>query len=845
MKKMKKLASIGLVLTMTVGLLAGCSGGGSNNGGSADASGGKGRYVEENWGNPFSSGEDDYTYIQSIAEMADGTLRAVVSDDSDRGFSLKDSKDGGKTWSDADTDLSALDKLQLTSSDDSEDGSGTYGYIGNVSLDSEGDIAFVYSLNKYSTEGKTSVNDTTETYYLLSKDGKLSEIKADIPGVNKTQHYEYDMSDDGDEAKAGEEKTEAETEDDGVVISDGSDSSDSDDNYSNGIQSFKLKDADNLYVSDYNGAVYHVTTGDGKIAASFDDFDWVNGMYLCGDKLLLDDYQKVIEYDTATDKKVAEHDELASIIQEKSNVMIADYLKDGNTIYYCCTDGIFTYNLDSNTSEQIVDGNMSSLISPNSSIDFIIPKADGQILLKFNDYTGDSNEVSLLNYAYDKDAAKRPDKQLTIYTLNDDYTIRTLAATYQKSHPDVYVNVVSGVSGDDAVTSSDAIRTLNTEVMAGEGPDVLFMDNLPVNSYLEKGLLADVSDVVNPMISDGKLFTKVAETYKSTDGKIYAAPLTFSMPIVIGYKDDLDQLNSLSDFVTLAEKTAEDGKKGQKFIETYGMLSLIGDMMSVNSASWFKEDGSLDTDSLKAYLKDIKAIYDASYDTLSDDDKADLEDSKQYYIGDDVDLNANFFAFDPSSDAVNVITGTRRIAYGNMAGSYGLQELGSIMRKDADLTYKTLPGSLKNVYVPSEVMAINAKSKNMDTAKDFFEFALSTDGQKALDNYNGFKVNKDSFDASMVDPQAGTEGYDPNASQGAWSTVDVNGNEVNIDMYWPTDDQIKQLKDMIDTLDTASYSDNTIQTTIIEDCIRCIISDDSIDDDVNQVVKDINIYLSE
>ena len=56
--------------------------------------------------------------------------------------------------------------------------------------------------------------------------------------------------------------------------------------------------------------------------------------------------------------------------------------------------------------------------------------------------------------------------------------------------------------------------------MAGEGPDILFMDGLPVNSYIEKGLLADVSDVMNPLISDGKLFKNIAETYKSDDGKI-------------------------------------------------------------------------------------------------------------------------------------------------------------------------------------------------------------------------------------------------------------------------------------------------------------------------------------
>ena len=107
------------------------------------------------------------------------------------------------------------------------------------------------------------------------------------------------------------------------------------------------------------------------------------------------------------------------------------------------------------------------------------------------------------------------------------------------------------------------------------------------------------------------------------------------------------------------------------------------------------------------------------------------------------------------------------------------------------------------------------------------------------------RVNKNSFDDSLVDPDAGSEGYDPSASKGAWGFSDENGKEYTIDMYWPTDDQIKQLKDLIDTLDTPAYGDNTILTTIVTDCIGSILGDDSIDDDVAQVVKDINIYLSE
>ena len=47
---------------------------------------------------------------------------------------------------------------------------------------------------------------------------------------------------------------------------------------------------------------------------------------------------------------------------------VADYLKDGHTIYYSCTEGIYTYDLDKDTSEQIVDGNMSSLVSDRKSV---------------------------------------------------------------------------------------------------------------------------------------------------------------------------------------------------------------------------------------------------------------------------------------------------------------------------------------------------------------------------------------------------------------------------------------------------------------------------------------------
>ena len=178
---------------------------------------------------------------------------------------------------------------------------------------------------------------------------------------------------------------------------------------------------------------------------------------------------------------------------------------------------------------------------------------------------------------------------------------------------------------------------------------------------------------MNPLISDGKLFDKIAQTYKGDDGKIYAVPMTFQVPIVIGRKSDLEKLNNLSDFASLAQDFVKDHKKNENFIESYSLYSMVGDMMYTNSASWFKEDGSLDSDSLKSYLNDIKTIYNAVYETLSDKDKSDMDQMKQYYVSEDYEMDASWYGSDPSYMAMYIMAGMNRIAYGNMAGTSSLE----------------------------------------------------------------------------------------------------------------------------------------------------------------------------
>lgn len=86
---------------------------------------------------------------------------------------------------------------------------------------------------------------------------------------------------------------------------------------------------------------------------------------------------------------------------------------------------------------------------------------------------------------------------LKIYSLKENSMIRSSLAFFRREHTDISINYTVGYTGEDGFSVSDAIRKLNTEIMADEGPDIIVLDNLPVEEYISKGVLEPVTDIVN------------------------------------------------------------------------------------------------------------------------------------------------------------------------------------------------------------------------------------------------------------------------------------------------------------------------------------------------------------
>jgi len=99
-------------------------------------------------------------------------------------------------------------------------------------------------------------------------------------------------------------------------------------------------------------------------------------------------------------------------------------------------------------------------------------------------YTG--NQISIKHYYYDENAKTGSGKKLSIYSLEENDTVRQAVSIFQQKYPDVEVTYKTGDS-DSSTTKSDKIRVLNTELINRSGADVLILDDLPVDSFIVKG----------------------------------------------------------------------------------------------------------------------------------------------------------------------------------------------------------------------------------------------------------------------------------------------------------------------------------------------------------------------
>ena len=392
-------------------------------------------------------------------------------------------------------------------------------------------------------------------------------------------------------------------------------------------------------------------------------------------------------------------------------------LYDGNMLLCTAGGGVDT----------LLEGTAYSLGAPNSSAAAVFSLADGTLIVSMLENM-DSNR--LYRYRLDENATVNPDKTLTVWSLEDNSFVRAAIAELRRANPDSYIKYEVALSGDTAVSASDAIKTLNTRLLSGNGPDVLILDGCPIESYAGKGMLMDLAG----LIDTNDMYANLLAPYVS-DNIMFCLPAQFIMPALLGSEESIGKALTLSELVSTVvngndSSVMRPGSGGSgpfsgvpedERAELYfDDVEELCNIMWLSCAPAVVDGNRLDTDELRAYLEAVKAISD-KYNLAAPDSE-----------------NGPGLGVAFASGGRATALPSSLVRYTSQITNYGAFFADNItimqltMNRGASLNshIAPFPGLAPGAWRPTTVTGVSADSKVADFAVELVKSMLSLDVQR-------------------------------------------------------------------------------------------------------------------
>ena len=504
---------------------------------------------------------------------------------------------------------------------------------------------------------------------------------------------------------------------------------------------------------------------------------------------------------------------------------------DDKTVYVIGPKGIHRHVIGGNMMEQIVDGNLSLLSNPDYRIVSILPLEGDAFIALF-----DNNKV--VKFIYDPNVPSMPENMVTIYSLRDNADIRQAIAAFQMQHPDTYVSYQIGMSEDDSVTREDAVKKLNTEIMAGAGPDLIVMDDLPFNSYVSKGILLDLTDYLAEYSMQTPLFDNMIEALKF-DGKAYIVPGTVTVPLMAAKDANTENLTDLSGIGDTVERLRSE-HPGEDIIGICSENDIMKRFAGISAPKWIMADGTLDREIVGRYLEQCKRIYDAQMDGIDGKIVSEYErksEGQAAYGGSEVDK----IDWGIQTDIIAFIGGTEYLLSGWTVSYYTYAELLSLnhLKDYADTKVVPMQDQCSNVFKPQTMLGINAASGKLDVAKTFMDVFLQAEVQA---EFGGLPLNRAGYDIQFTTDESYLGPYNERLYL---SVNSADGTTVDYTIYWPSDEEIAALKTLLASADTAYIPDGVLEDAVFDNGSRYMRGQQTLEEALDEIEKAMTIYMAE
>lgn len=611
-----------------------------------------------------------------------------------------------------------------------------------------------------------------------------------------------------------------------------------------------FSDKGNLLLSSSNG-VQEINPQDGSVIHTYDEGSVVSIFDTVGSRLISVVDTEIHYYDMETGKPLEEEEVLTKEISsnpdnlETTGMGINNLLfiegDEKDSLFYVSHDGIYRYAFGGSVVEQVADGKLNSLSSPDIAFTDMARDKDGAFYLAVSDMSQSDPVGRICKYVYSKDTPAVPDTELTVYSLADDDFLRQAAAAFQKKYPDIYLNLETGMTGEDAVTETDALKALNTEIMAGKGPDILLMDGIAADTYIEKGMLEDLSGI----LKDADILENIIEPYKDGEGKIYQMPVKFGIPYMQGKKEYVDAISDLTSMADTIESHKEEYTKDTlPFSSSYSPYMLLKGLVAVNMSAWVNEDGTLNQAAVQEFLEQTNRIYQsakapaeellASFGTTVEE-MEEANEVRNLYS----EYGAVFSQF--GVGGLSLIEGSNMLGTGGVYSPSDLRSIYSVEQQGDSISGKLWNGQTKDAFIPQKVVGISAKSSEKEAAEKFVSYLFSDEGQR-VGSSNGLPVRKSVYEDVSYWFGNAKEGDVTSVTS---STNNQTGESVELNIVQPGEDVIREMQELGKTLTTPVKENRMILSAVLDAGASYIKGEISVEEAVEKAVSQVDLYLSE
>lgn len=560
-------------------------------------------------------------------------------------------------------------------------------------------------------------------------------------------------------------------------------------------------------------------TGNEKSVIELDNYAY--GIYgLDSGKVLCNIYEDSSEYLYEVD---VENGKLGQQIVDVSKYNINDiYTGKDDEVFFISSQSLFKCDCNTGKITKILNF-MDCDINPDN-VKYLFQLEDGTfgVVVNNSDYT-----KSEIDYLYKQDDNAKAKSELTVGVLYMDDEFKEKVIDYNKSHSDVRI-VVKEYYGDDEDDYDNAMSKFNADIASGNCPDIIEFGSTvsSIEQYAEKGLIEDLTTYFekDEEINLEDFVQSVVEAYK-INNKLYVLPNSFMIMGYIGATSTVGKEKdwTVDEFIEFVN-SFESGTEVLPYSTREGVIATLCSCNMNQYVDWTTGECYFDKG-------DFAKILEFSGTLMSDEDYWNQYDDENYV-----------------SD-VTKIRNKQQILYSGYI--YGIDDY--MMAKaiyGEDITFKGYPSSDSNGIIVgstgNNLLAISSKSKYKDEAWEFirqFYLPEEYDSDSYMYDYS-FPIRQDELDKMLEQAKVPETYIDENGEEqilySEWGFEDVT-----LQVPYPTDEDIDNIKDIINSISSVESSNDKI-VEIINEETEAFYSGQKTAEDVAAIIQSrVSVYVKE